>query len=246
MALKKNLRTTFRLSAQHWALFLSIALIDALFFIAYGFFSAPLTSQLAKQATQLADNIAATGLTNILGQLSQPANLPHTQHILFLLIALLIVAYLTYTLFQGTSWWVAAKIAKKKQAYTNYLARFAVLNLLWIALFAAYRGLDILAQMRHVIIQQLIPTAPNLPSILLHALFFIIAVAAVESYATLKFFAIFTVPFRATLSLAILLALIVLLNLAPIDALTTFLSTLALFLLLAFTKLYTLTCTRTH
>ena len=141
------------------------ALIDALFFIAWGFFTSPIKEKIVEHsvliANQLSTIMAGRG-TGILAHMFSPELRPMTGKLILLILLLFGVMYIIYNVFQGTSWWMATKIAGKNYTYRHYMLGFAKINLVWLAGYTLYKLLDVVISLRHLIIEKISPGAPNI------------------------------------------------------------------------------------
>lgn len=131
---------------------LSIA-VDILFLMAYGFFIPPLTEQTIKEATVLAETLV--GQNTGRERLTLFGALWQDPKVVFTTITLLAVFFAIYAVFQGINWQTAHEISKKQTSFWRYIKSFAVVNLLWIPWFVAYKIFDIVFGIRAVLLQKL-------------------------------------------------------------------------------------------
>ena len=190
------------------------AFVDALFFVAYGFFTTPISDRIAMQSILIANEISqllAEGKAGILKLLFQEPLLPMTGKLIILMLLLFVITYIVYVIFQGTSWYLAGFIAQQKLSYRKYLLGFARVNLIWIACYIVYKLVDIILGLRFVIIKQFVPDATNVAGNILFGLFVVVIIAACLSYARLEALTIFKTPLKIMLPL-LALSFIIYLN----------------------------------
>ena len=184
-------------------------IIDALFFIAYGFFTFPIKEKISENAILIANKLGpmmAEKQAGILQHLLGPELRGQTGILLILICILFLILYLIYTIFQGTTWWMASQISHQKETYKKYFLGFAKINLIWITGFIIYKILDTFISLRAVLIQKIVPGAPNIAAhILLLALIFLV-ITAVMSYPKQKAKQIFKTPWKITIPLIALSA----------------------------------------
>jgi len=185
------------------------ALTDAIFFVAWGFFTSPVKNKILEHsvliANQLSTIMAGKG-TGILAHMFRPELRPMTNKLIRLIFILFAVMYIIYSAFHGTSWWMATKIAGKNYTYRQYMFGFAKINLIWMACYALYKLLDIVISLRHLILEKISPGTPNIAAKMLLILVILIFIAAYLSYPLLKINTLFKTPVKITAPLVILSA----------------------------------------
>jgi len=191
-----------------WLVIASV--IDAVFFLAYGFFTTPVSDKIIEHSVlltnQLSDLLRQTGgvPTGLLAKLFGPELWPYTAKLLSIILILFVVIYILYVIFHGSSWWMATHIAGEKEKYGKYMAGFAKINLFWIACLIIYRFLDVIISLRYLLIQKIAPGAPNIAGKVLFAVLLLAVIAAFFSYPFLKIKTLFKTPMRTSIPLIIL------------------------------------------
>ncbi len=208
LVVKELITTLFLLKKNAFWLVIA-ALIDAIFFVAWGFLTSPVRDKILEHsvliANQLSTIMASKG-TGILAHMFSPAIRPMTGKLTVLIATLFIVMYIIYNAFHGTSWWIATKIAGKNYKYRRYMLGFAKINLLWLACYAIYKLLDIIISLRHLVIEKITPGTPNIPAKILLILLILLFITSFLSYPLLKISTLFTTPIKTTAPLIIISA----------------------------------------
>ncbi len=106
----------------------------------------------------------------------------HTEDLALLLLALIIILYFVYVLFQGTNWWIAQNISKRKIFWKEYLKYFAKINLLWFALLIIYNILDVVNSLWMKFLSQT-SISVSWSNVLLDAFLVFIIYSALTSYS---------------------------------------------------------------
>jgi hypothetical protein len=194
-----------------WLVIASV--IDALFFLAYGFFTTPISDKILEHSVLLANQLSellkqqpGRVPTGLLSKLFSGEMWPYTAKLLTLIFVLFVIIYFIYTIFHGSSWWMATHIAGEKKSYRKYFLGFAKLNLLWISCFILYKFLDLIAGLRQVLIEKIMPGTPNIAGGVLFGLLLLLGISAVFSYPFLKAKTLFKTPLRTSIPLIILSA----------------------------------------
>ncbi len=184
-------------------LFVISSMLDAGFFFFLALITTPARDLLIAHAVLINNKLSGMQPQQggLIGKLFAQEVFPLTLKTAGLLIILFALIYIVYTAFQGTSWWLSRTIAGKKDSFKNYFFGFARINLLWMAIYAAYKLIDTAAGMRHAIVQKLIPGTVNLTGKIIVILFGIACIAALLSYPLLHKKAIFKTPLRTTIPL---------------------------------------------
>jgi len=184
------------------------SLVDAVFFVAWGFFTTPVKNKIVEHGILISTKISpllAEGKTGIVGLMLGPLK-QMTGKLILLLLMLFVVIYIVYTAFQGTSWWMATQIAEKKWTYRKYMLGFARVNLIWLSGYLIYKILDVIFSIRHVVVEKLVPGTPDIAGNILFVFLILLMLAAFISYPTLKARTIFKTPLKVTVPLIILSA----------------------------------------
>jgi len=183
-----------RVRAHAWLVLASV-LLDVGFFFSLGFFTTPIKDKLLEQvivigsllSQQAKETGRALGNSGLLQQLFQPEIKPYTINVLLLFLSMVVVTYVVYVIFQGSAWAAARNIASKKTVLRTYLLGFARVNLLWGILYLVYLVLDLIASLRHRIIELVVKT--TVPDLLGTGLFIaavIVGLIALLSYPQLS------------------------------------------------------------
>lgn len=186
------------------------SLIDAVFFLAWGFFTTPVSDKILAHsvllANQFSDMMRQQGRipTGLLSKLFGPELLPHTAKLLTLIFVLFVVIYIIYVIFHGSSWMIATQIAGEKWSYRKYMIGFAKINLLWISCYIIYKFLDVIAGLRYVLINKIAPGTPNIAGNVLFGILAVVFVTAIFSYPQLKAKTLFKTPLRTSIPLIVL------------------------------------------
>lgn len=182
-------------------LFITAAIIDIIFLLAYGFYTAPIKNQILTHAALITSKLAvimAEKPTGILKQAFAPEIRPYTIKLIIIILILFITTYLVYVISQGTSWWITTRIAGKKHKYHEYMKEFAKINLIWLAFYAAYKILQLIITTRQTIIQKITETTGTTNNILF-GMALLIGITAFFSYPTLKTTTLLKTPLHKTL-----------------------------------------------
>lgn len=189
--------------AQPFLLVVS-SIIDAFFFIAYGFLTTPVLDRIVAQSVLITNELgkawAAGPTAGLLKLLILDPIKPLTGKLLILLGILFIVTFLVWVIFQGSSWYFCRHLAKKPVSYKKYLLGFARINLIWIAAYILYKLLDAIIGLRFVLIKKFEPAAINILGTALDALFVLLIITALYSYPSLRELALFRKKITHTLT----------------------------------------------
>ncbi len=200
---------------NHPGLLLLAAFIDALFFLAYGFITAPVSDKIIEQSVMITNELSkqwAAGLkTGLLKLVFMDPAKQYTGKLLMYLALLFLLGYFIYCVFQAVTWTLALRTAGHNQRYFTYLRGFMRVNLVWFACYILYRLLDIIVDLRFVFVQKFEPAAINILGGVVDVLFFLIILAAIASYPRLIGKTIFSTKIIDTLGF-VLLSLLIILN----------------------------------
>lgn len=192
-----------------WLVIASV--IDALFFLAYGFFTTPVSDKILEHSVLLANQLSellkqqpGRVPTGLLSKLFSGEMWPYTAKLLILIFVLFAIIYIIYAIFHGSSWWMATHIAGEKKAYKPYFMGFAKINLLWIGCYLLYKFLDLIISLRQLLIEKILPGTPNIAGNILTGLFAIVVITAILSYPLLKMKTLFITPVKTTLPMLII------------------------------------------
>jgi len=207
----KELINTLSLVKKQPFYLVMAAIIDALFFLAWGFFTGPVRDKIVQHSILIANKINTLFQggklpTGLLAHLFTPEFKPLTGKLIILICLLFVLIFLVYTIFHGTAWWMATKMAGTKWTYRKYMLGFARVNLIWIAGYIIYKLLDIMISLRHLFIEKLLPGTTNIAGSVLFILLILLGIAAFLSYPRLLAGTIFTTPLKISIPLVILSA----------------------------------------
>jgi len=147
------IKKSFFLLFESFGYFLACMGLDVLFFLALGFFTAPVS---AKMGAILLEITAA--FSSVLAQsdsffaaLFHSSVMPLWRSLLLFYILFLLIAFIAYVIFQSVAWWMCFRIAKKKINYWSYLGSFFVLNLFWFLVLFIFLVLDLAGDISRVL-----------------------------------------------------------------------------------------------
>lgn len=186
------------------------AALDALFFVVYGFFLAPINDKILEHSVLIGNKISvmlAQGQTGILLKLFAPELRALTGKLILITLIGFFVTYLIYCIFHGTSWHIAQKISGGHLRWRQYFLGFAKVNLIWLFLAIIYKILDIYVSMRFQLIKRFVPDATDIWGAALTALAIIGIFTALTSYAKFEPFALFK-HYKTTILLSLALAVL--------------------------------------
>lgn len=199
---------------NHPGLLLLAAFIDALFFVFYGFLTGPVSDKIIEQSVMISNELSkqwAAGLkTGLLKLLVMDPAKQYTGKLLMYLALLFLIGYVIYCIFQAITWTIALRISGHKQRYLSYLRGFFRMNITWFALYILYRLLDIVIDLRFVLVKTFEPAAINILGGLLETAMVIALLAAIASYPTLRGKTIFKTRIVDTLLFAAISVIIIL------------------------------------
>lgn len=183
------------------------SITDAIFFISIGLFTAPVSTLMIEQFSKLAQEFSK-GLAQSNEQIFTTLATSSITFALLSNIAIYFAILFTiYTIFQGTSWYIAHKYFRKTH-YLRSILNFFKINLFWFALYVIYKLLDFLIDLRYRLLERLQPETINIAGHIMLALFFIGLGLASFSCAREKTFAFFRVPIKKSSELMITGALL--------------------------------------
>lgn len=200
---------------EHPGLLVLAAVIDALFFIVYGFLTAPVSDKIIEQSVMITNELSkqwAAGLkTGLLKLLFMDPAKQYTGKLLMYLALLFLLGFVIYSLFQALTWVLALRSAGHHQTYWRYLRGFMRVNLTWFAAYILYRLLDIVVDLRFVLIQKFEPAAINILGGILQSIFVFVVLCAITSYPTLRAKTLFKTKI-ADSALFVLVSFVIILN----------------------------------
>ena len=186
------------------------AVIDALFFIVYGFFLTPVNDKIIEHSVLIGNQIStmlAKGQTGILLKLFEPELRALTGKLILATLLGFFITYLIYCIFHGTSWHLARKITSSHNSWRHSLLGFAKVNLIWLFLAIIYKFIDVYVSMRFQILKRFVPEAVDIWGGALTVIAIIGIFAAVISYSKFETFALFT-KYKTAVPLALALAVL--------------------------------------
>lgn len=153
-----KLKKSLEVVKKNQGLLVFSALLDVLFFIFYGFLTAPFFETIVRQI-----NFLGTTLQSQAAEYTRTfANNPSIINLLFtdpvlkpstyeLLTAYLIVGLIIYALYvsmQSVNWTIARTMVGKKEEVGKYMKKFAKVNITWFLLFVVYHFIDVIASLK--------------------------------------------------------------------------------------------------
>jgi len=152
---------SWRLLAQSKAYLVMSAVLDALFFMAYGFLTAPILDKLTTHII-IIGSLAAEQLRVPAGRMRpavidlifQPPVSQYTYQFLGLLVLLGLVVFVLFCLVQGTNWRFASWLTHRKLGWRQHLLQFARVNLFWFVLYAVWYCIDAVLDLRRIAIEK--------------------------------------------------------------------------------------------
>lgn len=188
-----NLKRALRISYNNKKMFLLSCFFDILFFLAYGFATAPIYAKLlshihiissfSSQAVQEATRYSK----GMLSVLMHESIKPYFLNLTFMLLILAATTYILYCLFQAFNWKIALQLTGKKIKYMDYLKRFLIINILWFLLFIIYYLLGFAIDIRSILITTIAQAEPSsILNIVLTFYFILFAYFAAISYVNMS------------------------------------------------------------
>ena len=200
------MKETLKLILRNKLMFITAIAVDIAFFIAYGFYTGPVSSKLISYAALITKELSiimAKQPTGLLKHLWTPEIRPLTVNLALLIIIFFAITYLIYNIFQGTNWWVITEIAGKKNKYHKYLLGFAKINTIWMAGYVVYKIIDFITAVRYTLVQKIIENTPNTGAKIIFAAALLLGITAFFSYPTLKTGTLFKTPLKKSLPILI-------------------------------------------
>ena len=155
-----SLKRSIELLKEHKPLVLLSASADMLFLFVYGFVFSMVFSRIEGYLLELYNlmmespqKMQNTLLNN--GLLSALRATPEMSAVFgkavtwFLVLGAII--YVLYSIFQGISWRISYRIMGKKIAYSRFIVKFALVNLLWFVFYIIYQVIDYLFDLNAMI-----------------------------------------------------------------------------------------------
>lgn len=133
--------------------------IDFVGFFMLGFSTEYITEAIRNSAVVVA-NVIAEGVRlgvqqGIMNALSNPATRGYLLKLLFLNVILALIVFILYSLFQGTNWWIASKVAGVKQLWRKRVFGLARANTFWFLLLTLYFIINIYIDVRSIVVEKL-------------------------------------------------------------------------------------------
>ncbi|MBN2111692.1 hypothetical protein JW707_01200, partial [Candidatus Woesearchaeota archaeon] len=156
------------------------SVFDALFFVAYGFLTAPIFRKLVEYAvligTGISQNAASItrGENPTLGSLiaNDPQLTQYFQKLLLVYLLAAVVVYIVYVFFHSITWKISSDIAGRKAGMYEYMKDFAILNLFWVALFIVYHLASLYVDLNEAAVRSMQAQPGAVPRIIIAVLFF--------------------------------------------------------------------------
>jgi len=166
------------------------SLSDIVFFAAYGFVTAPLFSKIVDyiiiMGTMVSEESASIArgtnpdISSVI--IGNPQIRQYFNRLLIIYIILIAAIYMVYTFFQGISWKLSSNIAGRKARMHSFMREFALLNILWVGLFAVYHFISLFADLRQAAVQSMQLEASNAFGVFASVFLFAILYFAFISY----------------------------------------------------------------
>ncbi len=167
---------------------LASGLVDLVFFLAFGFVTAPVFDKLTEHVIIIGSLVSeqmrvAVGRTRpaVLDALFQQPVSQYTWQFLGLLAVLALVVFVLYALLQGTAWWLASSVVHKPLRWREFLMGFARVHVLWFALYAAWYCVDAILDLRRIVVAKALGQAVSGTNVVLLAVLGIVIYFALIS-----------------------------------------------------------------
>lgn len=181
-------RKSFSLVWNKLGLSMLCVLIDILFFLALGFFTAPVSFRMKMLFIEFTAVFSALlknlGRSGQLGSVLFSAELmPFWKSFLGYALVFALIVYLVYVIFQSFAWFVSMKIAGKKVPVWLFFRRFLLFSLFWFLLFVVYNMADLIIDLSAVLGNRTFRIIPVVCNVFLLAVIYF----AIISYVRLDF-----------------------------------------------------------
>lgn len=172
---------------------LSCALLDIIFFVAYGFLTAPLLENLTTHVlvigaflSQKMSAVADRTRPAIIDALFQPPVSRYTWQFIGLLVILAVAVFVLFCIFQGITWYLAGRLDKSKMHWRVFLLNFARVNLLWFGLYFLWQCISTVIDMRRIAIEKVLGQPASGAGIAMAVILVALAYFAIVSYPILN------------------------------------------------------------
>lgn len=204
MPVIKEWLESWMLLGRNTTFVLASGLVDIVFFIAYGFLTAPVFDKLTEHVIVIGTLVSeqmrvAAGRARpaVIDTLFQQPVSQYTWQFVGLLIVLVLVVFVLFCVFQGLNWWLATSVIGKKQQWRDFLLRFARVNLLWFGLYVVWYCIDTVFDLRRIVVEKATGQAAGAaPMIALSFALIVIAYFALISYPLLNIRKAFLIGIR--------------------------------------------------
>lgn len=147
------LKRSFELIWNSFGYFLTCMGLDVVFFLALGFFTAPVSVKMKTILLQItaifSKGLAEVGRPDtVLDVLFSKNTIPYWKEMIMWLLLFILITYIIYIIFQSITWNLSLRIINKKIKYLKYLKSFALLNLFWFLIFILYSLIDLIGDLR--------------------------------------------------------------------------------------------------
>jgi hypothetical protein len=169
--LKKNLLVesaikTFGLLKKNPRDLLYIISADILFILVYGILSFAMVERLreyllsagaeiASRSAEITQQVMYKSVFEVL--FSYPEIGPLISSIFWLLLLIILTAYVLFSVFQGYAWKISLKMIGRKVSYYNFSMQFILINILWIILFYSQRIFTVFSQLLNFMAEKVSP-----------------------------------------------------------------------------------------
>jgi hypothetical protein len=147
------LKKSFGLIWDSFGYFLTCMGLDVIFFLALGFFTAPVSVKMNDLLLNItvifSKGLAEVDRTDtVLDVLFSANTVMYWKEIIIWVLLFILITYIIYIIFQSITWNLSLRIINKKIKYLKYLKSFALLNLFWFLIFIIYNLIDLIGDLR--------------------------------------------------------------------------------------------------
>jgi len=189
--------------AQHKLYALASMVIDLVFFLCFGFLTAPIFDKLSVHVIIIgtllsAQMRAAEGRARpaVIDALFQQPVSHFTWQFIGLLALLVITVFVLYCVLHGINWWLATSLAGKKTHWRAFLLQFLRVNALWMALYVAWYATDTVFDLRRMVVEKLSGQPAQGSALLLSVVLVALGYFAIVSYPLLNIRGAFSIGAR--------------------------------------------------
>lgn len=186
-----KLTAPLKILAKNPGILILCTILDAIFFILYGFLTSPFFKSMTNLLVVISDKVSLEldlvqqGLSSAGGMLDIIFGVTIRADVLeFIIMGLIVslVIYVLYSVVHGTCWKYATRLAGYSDKH--FLRKFFFVNIFWMVLLVLHSILDVLQELRYLIMQRITGGGINFPRYFMILLLFIGAYFALISYKT--------------------------------------------------------------